>query len=448
MTDILSKPIRDITHADIESLVDSGVPEGERMEFKRELPAAKAGERDQWMIDQTKIGGYAKNKILKEVVSFANAYGGVLVLGIEEDGEAEPAKAKKICPIPKCEEAAKRFRDIFRDRVEPKLPACDIFAVETGSKETGVVVFRVPGRSRLAPHRIKGTNICPIRRWDRSEEMTMREIQDMTLNVARGLKRLGKKLQEREKRFEHEFERLSTPECAYGIRITAVPVGDDLRLQRIFQTQNRLVKEIVPPRIAVMRQIPDKDHLSPVYETSDLPQRIHGSAWKPQLRAARTRSGYEHLPPRHINQEDYIELHCDGLVEFGLVSVITDVNTMPMYSESAVWALAYAIYWADTLRRCAGVGQVEYAVQIAVHVKSEKVLVVMGGSQNAPDYWYLERFAGKLARGLTTMPIYALSEVSEAGAILSTFERDLCNAGGKGYRDDVRGEFEVTSEHR
>ena len=46
------------------------------------------------------------------------------------------------------------------------------------------------------------------------------------------------------------------------------------------------------------------------------------------------------------------------------------------------------------------------------------------------------------------MPIYALSEVSEAGAILSTFERDLCNAGGKGYRDDARGEFEVTSEHR
>ena len=158
----------------------------------------------------------------------------------------------------------------------------------------------------------------------------------MTLNVARGLKRLGKKLQEREKRFEHEFERLSTPECAYGIRITAIPVGDDLRLQRIFQTQNRLVKEIVPPRISVMRQIPDKDHLSPVYRnkrpSSEDSWSRRGNLSFAQLELTRDTSTLP--PPIDINQEDYIELHCDGLVEFGLVSVITDVKTMPMYSES------------------------------------------------------------------------------------------------------------------
>ena len=447
MTDILSKPIRDITRADIESLVTSGVPEGERMEFKRELPAEGKDNQDPWMSGQTKLGRHAKNKILKEVVSFANAYGGVLVLGIEEDGEAEPAVAKKLRPIPKCEEAANRFRLIFRDRVEPKLPTCEIFAVETDSEESGVVVFRVPGKSRLAPHRITKTNICPIRRWDRSEEMTMREIQDMTLNMARGLERLDKKLQEREKRFEHEFERICAPEHAYGIRITAVPVGDDLRLQRIFQTQNLLVREIVPPRIKVMRQNPGED-VQPVDRISGLPERIRDLGWTPQLRAARTRSLYEHDPPINVNRDDYIELHCDGLVEFGLVSVITDAKATPMFSDPAVWALAFVIYWADALRRCAGVGQVEYAVQIAVHVKCEKVLVVMRSSQNAPDPHHLEHVAGKLARGLTTMPKYALSEVAEAGAILSTFERDLCNAGGKGYSDDVLGKFEVTSEHR
>ncbi|MDE2771106.1 MAG: hypothetical protein OXI44_08025 [Bacteroidota bacterium] len=275
----------------------------------------------------------------------------------------------------------------------------------------------------------------------------MREIQDMTLNVARGLERLDKKLQEREKRFEHEFERISAPERTYGIRITAVPVGDDLRLQRIFQSQNRLVKEIVPPTFTVKRQIPGRD-VQPVDGTSDLPQRIRDLGWTPKLRAARTRSRYEHLPPINMDLYDYIELHCDGLVEFGLVSVITDAKTRPICADPAVWALAYAIYWADALRRCAGVGQVEYAVQIAVHVKSEKVLVVRGSPQNAPDPWRIEDVAGKLERGLTTMPKYALSEVSEAGAILSTFERDLCNAGGKGYPDDVLGEFEVTSEHR
>ena len=211
MTAILSKPIGQITTGDIRSLVTSRVPEGERMEFKQELPAKGNSGPDPWMTGQKKVGGRAKAQILKEVVSFANAYGGVLVLGIEEDRNATPPVAKAICPIPNCEELAERFRMIFRDRVEPKLPSCDIQAVVTGHGDDGVVVFQIPGRSRLAPHRITETLICPVRRWDRSEEMSMREIQDMTLNVTRGLERLDKKLRERAARFEHEFKRLTSP---------------------------------------------------------------------------------------------------------------------------------------------------------------------------------------------------------------------------------------------
>ena len=91
MTAILSKPTDQIT-ALVRSLVTSHVPEGERMEFKRELPAKGTSNRDPWMIGQMKIGGHAKDQILKEVVSFANAYGGVLVLGIEEDKNATPGR--------------------------------------------------------------------------------------------------------------------------------------------------------------------------------------------------------------------------------------------------------------------------------------------------------------------------------------------------------------------
>ena len=65
-------------------------------------------------------------------------------------------------------------------------------------------------------------------------------------------------LQDREEWFEHEFKRLSKPECAYGICIMAVPVGDDLRIKRICRSWNSLVKEIVLPRFTVKRQIPAK----------------------------------------------------------------------------------------------------------------------------------------------------------------------------------------------
>ena len=120
------------------------------MEFKRELPAKGTSNRDPWMTGRTRIGNHAKDQILKEVVSFANAYGGVLVLGIEEDRSATPPVAKAICAIPKCEDLAERFRLIFRDRVEPQLPSCDILPVFTSGADAGVVVFRVPGGSRLA----------------------------------------------------------------------------------------------------------------------------------------------------------------------------------------------------------------------------------------------------------------------------------------------------------
>ena len=82
----------------------------------------------------------------------------------------------------------------------------------------------------------------------------MREIQDMTLNVTRGLERLDKKLRERAARFEREFERLTSPDDAYGIRITALPVGDDVRLPTICRPYFKLVEGLNTPKVTVKRR--------------------------------------------------------------------------------------------------------------------------------------------------------------------------------------------------
>ena len=439
MTAILSKPIDQITAADVRSLVTSRVPEGERMEFKRELPAKGTSNRDPWMLGQMKIGGHAKDQILKEVVSLANAYGGVLVLGIEEDKNATPPVAKAICAIPKCEELAERFRLIFRDRVEPQLPSCDILPVVTSGADAGVVVFRVPGGSRLAPHRIKGTWICPVRRWDRSEEMSMREIQDMTLNVTRGLERLDKKLRERAARFENEFERLTSPDDAYGIRITAVPVGDDIRLPTICRPYFKLVEGLNTPSVTVTRQLPDQEPT--VVDGLGNLHSVGHSGWNPQLRAARSR-------PRHdfteFTYQSYLELHCDGLVEFGWLAAIEDLTKELLYSDYAVRELANVICWADTLRRYADVGRVEYAVRVAVHVTGERVIVLPGAS--SPLAFRRGESVGQLSRGVTALPKYSVDEVSDAAALLSMLENDLCNAGGKAFADDALGTLQIHYE--
>ena len=372
MIGILSKPADQITAADIRSLVTSRAPEGDRLEYKRELPSKAKDKRDPWMMGRQHIGEYAKNQILREVVSFANAYGGALVLGIEEDESPPPAVAKDICPIPKCEELAERFRYIFRDRVEPQLPSCEIFSVITNGGADGVVVFRV-APSRRAPHRITQTWICPVRRWDRSEEMSMREIQDMTINVTRGLEALDKRLNERVASFEHEFDRLTRPNNAYGIRITAMPVGGDIRLPRVCGPYLKLVEGLNSPRVTVTRQRPAQEP-TPISGSPHL-RTVGLSGWNPRLRAARSRP-ISDLPK--FTYDAYLELHCDGLVEFGWVEVNEGGDYDVLCSEHAVRELANVICWADTVRRFADAGRAEYVVDVVVHVTGDEVLVLPG----------------------------------------------------------------------
>ena len=242
MIEVLSKPADQIRISDIKSLIDSQVPESEQIEFKESLPARK-NSTDPWIEGNNTIGNQAKDKILEEGVAFANAYGGVCLLGIKESS-TKPPVAAEISPISRCAELAERLKLVFRDRVEPQLPQIEIIPVKTDG-ENGVIICRV-GQSRLAPHRVTRTLVCPIRRSDRCEKMTMRQIQDLTLNISRGLERLERRLSERSERFQHEFERIDEPEKAFGIRATAIPVGDEIPFDRVFH-HGRIIENLSEP---------------------------------------------------------------------------------------------------------------------------------------------------------------------------------------------------------
>lgn len=146
--------------ADINELITSRTPEGEQIEFKEGLSSTRQG-HEPWSDGKNKISDRARDKILEEVVAFANAHGGALLLGIGES-TTKPSVAANISPVPQCVELADRLKMVFRDCVEPQLPQIEIFAVPTQG-QSGVVLLRTI-RSRLAPHRIKTTRVCPIRR--------------------------------------------------------------------------------------------------------------------------------------------------------------------------------------------------------------------------------------------------------------------------------------------
>ena len=421
MIGVLSKPPQEIDITDIEALIQYHVPEGQQIEYKKAL-SAKAQDADPWAEGQDRISDRAKNSILKEAVAFANAYGGALLIGIEQS-DTKPPLATGIAPIPRCAELAERLNLVFRDRVEPLLPRPEIFAVRTDG-ESGVVIIRL-SRSRLAPHRITGTLVCPVRRADRCEDMSMREIQDMTLNVSRGLERLEKALSTREDRFSQEFQRLATPEDAYGMRLTGVPVGGDVRLAQVFHN-NTVSPECLNPNVVVFRQ--DEDGTQ--HQVLDLRKMLGLSPynWRPMVRAARAEEAHKNRDTTYRAMY-YMECHCDGLVELGFVSVrMHDGSTFgvpnrpyPIAADSPVAEFVNLAIWANQLRNTALAPASEYALEIEIRVYGGEVPVF----QDEYDGF------GKLRPGKWHFPRYSLGDAAEVPTIAAIFERDFWHSLGR-----------------
>ena len=403
MIEVLTKPADQIGIDDIKALFASVVPEGEQIEFKGSLPA-KGQTPDPWENGGDHIGDRAKDKILEEVVAFANAHGGALLLGIKES-DTKPPVATKISPIPRCADLAERLKLVFRDCVEPQLPRLEVFAIPTDG-QSGVIIIRV-GRSRLAPHRVTRTLVCPIRRSDRCEEMTMREIQDMTLNVSRGLERLERRLLERSERFQQEFDCLETPEDAFGIRLTATPVGEEIQIDRVFH-QGSIINEFSIQWRTVSRQRNFNRH------TLVSPFNTPFSDWRPILRGTRA----EHYSDRSKHSYNYYrELHCDGLVELGIVLCSAEFRSKPLFSPDwLVVMFANVAVWADHVRKQADAPTMEYALEVEIRVAGDAVLP------------HKELFPTDITLPNVIFPRYPLNDPDEIPRLLTSFELDCWNS--------------------
>src|SRR6266446_2469531 len=87
-----------------------------------ELPTSD-GQPDRWMRDQSGIGRVARDDIAKEVVAFANAYGGIVIVGMDETAD-NPKRAKAIFSpqIPRVVDCAEQLTRALRAVIDPPLP--------------------------------------------------------------------------------------------------------------------------------------------------------------------------------------------------------------------------------------------------------------------------------------------------------------------------------------
>jgi hypothetical protein len=230
---MIDKDFNQITAADVSDLCTEAAYESQLLEFKRQLPA----DRDR--PDPWPAGGNftptARDALLREVVAFANAQGGTVIVGIEET-EDDPPRAAAIRPIPRIHDLATRMAEAGRACIDPVLPGLQIRGIEVGGGASeGVLLFRT-GRSPVGPHRVRREGHAYIRRGASSVQMTMREIQDLTIDNLRGTDRLDSIFGERQAGFRESLELVNTEHGA--CRITAVPLGGFPGIPRLSGHQN------------------------------------------------------------------------------------------------------------------------------------------------------------------------------------------------------------------
>jgi hypothetical protein len=157
---ISNTSFEEISEPDLQTLIDTGVSEGHLIEYKSNL----YGRNDEQI-----------KEFLKDVSSFANTYGGHLLVGMEES-EGVASRIAPICGVDVDAEIA-RLENLLRDGLEPRVLGIRVRAVAV-SPTGSVIVVRVP-RSWNPPHRVSARN------WNRvfarnsagAHEMSMEELR-------------------------------------------------------------------------------------------------------------------------------------------------------------------------------------------------------------------------------------------------------------------------------
>ncbi len=156
------------TQIDIEQLVSDSAREGPYIDFKRDLPTA-------W-------NEAAKHELLADVTAFANAGGGDLLFGIDEDGNAQAAA---IIPLAICnaDQEVRRIQDFLLNLVEPRLPGVQVHAVpvNVGDKDGYILIVRIP-KSWCGPHRVKTNQHFFVRDGSRKRQLDVPEIRNLFLS--------------------------------------------------------------------------------------------------------------------------------------------------------------------------------------------------------------------------------------------------------------------------
>lgn len=386
---MFNKPLQQLTAADIEQIVHSALPETDTVEFKAAL-SAKGG-RDGWHDGANEVGERAKIELVREVIGFANSHGGTLFLGISETDD-HPKRADGISAVRACADLASRITMFCRDLIEPPLAPHPAISSVSIDADAGVIIISVPA-SLNAPHRCTTNLESYSRRGNRTERMTMREIQDLTLRVDRGLTILNRRFEEKQQRFEHQ-QRSSTTFSFRGTAVPLSPLSAPIPGRPVFSLSTRRFAGHVGDR-PVQAVFPGSFGI-----------------FRPILRGVHSRSNAD-------NRTTEVELSQDGVVD--VTYSVSNRDEPFIYAGWFMGFVANVLCAVDQLRDSADSPGTEYGVEFELRALQQCEIASYGGREYGTS--------GSL-QGVVLFPRYSVRSRDEFSELVGQIEQDFWNAGG------------------
>lgn len=135
---MILKEFKEISLSDLSNLIENGVGEGKTLEYKQRI-----------LIDQDND----KKEFLFDVSSFANASGGDLIFGIEENRET--GLPVNICGIESLnkDELIQKIESLIRDGIAPRISGINISLIPLERLNHFVLIIRIP-KSWTSPHQV------------------------------------------------------------------------------------------------------------------------------------------------------------------------------------------------------------------------------------------------------------------------------------------------------
>lgn len=221
---IIARPVGEWTLDDFQAIAAARLPESQKLEFKADF---EQGNQERWRGKQDQISTRSRDALAEEIAAFANAFGGVLLLGVRETRQEDGTRISAGLgdPIPAVAECADRLESSLRDVIDPPLSILDVRSLKVNDEGAGFIIIKVP-QSLSAPHGVGRPARAFVRRGASCEPMTMRDLQHVFWEARTSIDRVNMAFDRQHKLFSEAIDRrfISTNHPPHVFfRVTVVP---------------------------------------------------------------------------------------------------------------------------------------------------------------------------------------------------------------------------------